>query len=204
MQRILLVFAITVLACASTHAQAPAPGTDPQVRVLNHIQRFEPDKKIGWAFWGVSPNVLKTDPLRGFLVGGVAFRNQEKKCWIEFMGGAFVDTKGFIDPVVDVRFADNSRKHFGWTAEVLRAFRAKRTFLITTATTPLPFAKQLKLRAGVESDASFDPAGRHVGFGPRVSIVVPGTSGKLTMATSYQKGLLHQRSVWRTYFLVNW
>lgn len=204
-----LLFSILIIALLAgwSYGQQAPNGTDIQVRLLVHVQRFPDKGNIGFAGWAVIPDLTRVKPTRALFVGGVVFRDAKKQKWIEFMGGAFVDTKGKVDPVLDIRVTDNSRKKLSLYGEVLHAAKAHRTIISGTATTPLPlsgskFSKRFGLRAGGEFEAISDRAGSRGAFGPRLGGIVPGTNRKVSWASAYLFGA-NQQNAWRTYVVLN-
>lgn len=203
MKHILFTVLIVGLLAGLSFGQQAVDGTDTQARLLVHVQRFPEKRNIGFAGWAIVPDMTRR-PLRGLFIAGVIFRDAKKQKWVEVMGGAFIDTKGHVDPVIDVRAADNSRKKLSLNGEVLYATKARRTLANGSATTPLggESGKKFGLRVGGEAEVFFDRAGQRGAFGPRISVVVPRTQRKLSVVTSYLFGV-NQQNVWRTYVILN-
>lgn len=169
----------------------------PEVRIVNHWQRFFDDDSVGFATYVNEPDILHGGP-RVFGVVGLALRNKTKTQWLEVMGGGLANRAGF-DPAVDVRAQTKLLKLYGLTpwGECLHLFRSNRTLLSGAVT--MPTSKRLGLR--VESDTWIQTNGNRSGVGPGVNFAV---SKHMQLVSAYQFGIGKQRNVWRTYLIFNW
>jgi hypothetical protein len=173
--------------------------TTPQseLRVVNHLQRFHNRKNIGFAAYINEPDTIRGGA-RVFGVAGVTFRDKSKTRWLEIMGGGLVNHKGF-NPALDVRGQTKLNTLHGLTlwGQYLHLFKSDQTILSVSVTKVV--RKRIKL--GVESDTLRQNSKNYCGVGPGVGVLL---NEHLQIWSAYQVGIGEQRSIWRTYFVLNW
>ncbi len=167
-------------------------GPDYQLRIPAHFQLVTHGNEgtkgqFGLAGWAILPNVMAPNNHTAVLVvGGVLWRQSSGRSWIEFMGGNRLNQNGYVDPLVNIRFAHNHYQSFNLYGEMGHFFRVKerRSYVMIAVDAPLLAVGKSGLRVGVESENTYFPAKpTSWGIGPRVVIKF---SPKVSLATAYQ------------------
>lgn len=191
---VVLGLCLVVIIATETDAQdLPRP----EVRIVNHWQRFADGENIGFAAYENEPDLVHGGP-RVFGVVGIGLRNKTKTQWLEVMGGGLASRTGF-DPAVDVRAQAKLLKLHSLTpwGECLHFFKSNRTLLSGAITQPI--SKKFGLR--IESDTWVQASGNQSGIGPGISFAI---NKHVQLTSAYQFGIGRQRDVLRTYLAINW
>lgn len=174
---------------------------DFQVRTLAHVQLVPKGRGLGFAGWGVVPDITQTRSLRGLFVGGILYRGNGR--WVEVMGGGLA-SRSSVDPILDVRVSEQSLGKIHGFAAVQHAFKARRLVAQPIVTTPFTIG-QVRVGIGGEADIVLALGRLSTARGPRVEIQVP-LCKKICKSASFALAHLFRSDgvrIVRTYFLLN-
>jgi len=143
---------------------------DYQARILGHVQITPQRGTLGFAGWGILPDVATPNPHRGVLLAGLVGKNDRR--WLELMyGGLFAEgSPGTF--IANVRMLDRSIRPMELFFEVDYRPMQERLALFPIATTSFEVAG-LPLRVGAEADYVVTPKNRSFVVGPRIGIPLP-------------------------------
>jgi hypothetical protein len=169
MWRQLLIGALLfVLLPGSSRAQTYDP--DYQARILGHVQLTPQKGTLGFAGWGILPDVANPNPHRAVLLAGLVGKNDRR--WLELMyGGLFAEgSPGTF--IADIRMLDRSIQRVELFFEVDYRPMQERLALFPIATTSFEIGG-IPFRVGVEADLTMTPQSRGYVIGPRLGIPLP-------------------------------
>ncbi len=170
---------------------------DHQFRILAHRQRVVHDSGLGFAFWGVIPDITQHSPLKTLLVAGGLLKGRGR--WIEFMGGAFLKTDGSADAAFNMRASQAVGRTLLY-AEVMYVLPQEKLILVPVVATRWFKAGAMNLGVGLESELTLKPGADSYGFGPRIAVKLPLLKqATLTTAYEWQSG----QPFIRQYFLMS-
>ncbi|MCI0724148.1 MAG: hypothetical protein L0338_35090 [Acidobacteria bacterium] len=152
---------------------AQAGSIEYQGRILAHLQHVpnsDKNKRIGIAAWAILPNVVRSDPFRALVLGGLLFKSEKR--WIEFMAGGLMTSDGTHALELNVRTLDKSLKRAEIFLETEYLFRDRKLTIFPNATTSVRI-KGISLKVGIEADLAFAPKGNVFIVGPRVALPLP-------------------------------
>ena len=161
---------IRIVLAALVSAAACAQETAYQLRIVTHMQLVPKDRKVGIAAWGVLPDVMNRRPLRGLLLCGPVYKQENR--WVEFMAGGLVTSSGPPSFELDVRYSERSLKRMHAFVEGEYNFHTRKLFIFPSATAPVRIGGA-RFGVGAESDFVFAPHSRLTVVGPRVAVPLP-------------------------------